>query len=312
MILTFACAVFSASAQKTIEGFDFSFKPTTYPPRYYVETEKTNNGWHRQAWYLPEKSMALDGWYQDEKCMLPNGIVKWYHPNRMLQSTGSYTNGKKEGTWLEFDEQGRLNDSATYVAGRLKGVRLHWYGDGMISDSSNFDGNGNGVEATFYEDGKPASAGRWVADTAKHGPWVYYDAMGKVLAKENYANGNKLSCSCFDENGNQLDSLACTENEAFFSKDKDAWRNFLVRTLNPDAPAKNGAPPGQYTVVAQFIVNKDGSLIDIKTLTNYGYGMEAEVKRMLRKSPKWEPAHQFGRLVKAYRKQPITFIVPEK
>ena len=35
--------------------------------------------------------------------------------------------------------------------------------------------------------------------------------------------------------------------------------------------------------------------------------MEEEVERMLNKSPKWVPAFQFGRNVKAYRLQPITF-----
>jgi len=37
--------------------------------------------------------------------------------------------------------------------------------------------------------------------------------------------------------------------------------------------------------------------------------MEEEVVRVLNKSPKWTPAIQFGRRVKAYRKQPVSFFV---
>ncbi len=37
--------------------------------------------------------------------------------------------------------------------------------------------------------------------------------------------------------------------------------------------------------------------------------MEAEVVRMLKKSPKWSPAIQNGKPVKAYRKQPVTFVI---
>lgn len=44
-------------------------------------------------------------------------------------------------------------------------------------------------------------------------------------------------------------------------------------------------------------------------LTKYGYGMEQEVIRILKRSPKWIPAKQFGRAVSAYRIQPVTFQV---
>jgi protein TonB len=65
-------------------------------------------------------------------------------------------------------------------------------------------------------------------------------------------------------------------------------------------------------VVVQFIVAKDGTVSDIKALTRYGYGMEQEVVRIIKKSPKWSPAQQNGRTVNAYRKQPITFVVQEE
>lgn len=57
----------------------------------------------------------------------------------------------------------------------------------------------------------------------------------------------------------------------------------------------------------QFIVNKDGTVTEIKPLTNHGYGMEQEVTRTIGLSGKWTPAVQNGRPVKAYRKQPVTF-----
>jgi len=44
-------------------------------------------------------------------------------------------------------------------------------------------------------------------------------------------------------------------------------------------------------------------------LTNWGYGMENEVVRIIKNSPAWVPAVQDGKQVQAYRKQPITFVV---
>jgi len=61
-----------------------------------------------------------------------------------------------------------------------------------------------------------------------------------------------------------------------------------------------------------FIVSKDGSISDVVAETKFGYGMEAEAVKIIKKGPKWTPALQNGRNVNAYRRQPITFIVEEQ
>jgi protein TonB len=99
------------------------------------------------------------------------------------------------------------------------------------------------------------------------------------------------------------------EIEAAFAGD---WGSFLKRNLNADVAVQAGAPPGQYTVIVQFIVDKAGNVSDVKALTNHGYGMEDEAVRVIKKAPKWNPAVQNGRQVKAYRKQPITFVISEE
>lgn len=99
------------------------------------------------------------------------------------------------------------------------------------------------------------------------------------------------------------------EIEAQFAGGDYAWRRYLERSLNPEVPIDNHAPSGTYTVVVQFIVDRDGNMYDIKALTNHGYGMEEEVINVIKKGPKWLPASQGGKPVKAYRKQPVTFLV---
>jgi len=99
------------------------------------------------------------------------------------------------------------------------------------------------------------------------------------------------------------------EIEAKFAGGDNAWRKFLEKNVNAEVAVKNKAPEGTYTVVVQFVVDRDGNVTNITALTNHGYGMEEEVIRLLRRAPKWEPAIQDGRRVKAYRKQPVTFQV---
>jgi protein TonB len=101
------------------------------------------------------------------------------------------------------------------------------------------------------------------------------------------------------------------EVEASFPGGEGQWRKFLERNLNASAPVDNGAPPGSYTVQVQFIVDKEGNVSEVKALSSHGYGMEEEAVRVIKRGPKWTPAIQNGRQVRAYRKQPITFVVSE-
>jgi len=99
------------------------------------------------------------------------------------------------------------------------------------------------------------------------------------------------------------------EIEASFPGGDSKWRQYLERNANGQVATDNGAPEGTYTTVVQFVVDKEGNISDVKSLTNHGYGMEDEAMRVIKKGPKWSPAIQNGRQVKAYRKQPITFQV---
>jgi protein TonB len=87
------------------------------------------------------------------------------------------------------------------------------------------------------------------------------------------------------------------------------WKQFLERNLVPDIPVNNGAPVGRYSVEVKFVVDVEGHVSDIVALTKHGFGMEDEAVRVIRKSAKWEPAVFDGRMVKAYRRQLITFVV---
>ena len=210
---------------------------------------------------------------------------------------------------MRFHENGMMSDSANYANGHRKGVSLGWDEEGNQVDSSNFDGNGNGVVVKWYENGTVYFAGRITNDTTKINRWTYYHRNGKLMATEDYVNGKVIRSSCSDETGRQLDSSLCVEKEAHFPGADRSWTNFLERNLNPDVAVRNRAPEGTYMVMVEFVVDKEGHITDIKPLTKFGFGMEEEVIRILKKSPQWVPAIQFGRNVKAYRRQPVTFMV---
>jgi hypothetical protein len=60
-------------------------------------------------------------------------------------------------------------------------------------------------------------------------------------------------------------------------------------------------------IVATFIVEKDGSVTNVKILKDPGYGLGAEAKRVLEACPKkWNPGIQDGKPVRASYTVPIS------
>ena len=102
------------------------------------------------------------------------------------------------------------------------------------------------------------------------------------------------------------------EKSPEFPGGEAGWRDFLSKNLDANTPVKNGASAGTYQVVIRFIVNKNGSLKDFAAETGFGYGMEQEVIRILKLSPKWNCAMQNGYKVNFYVRQPVTFVVSVK
>lgn len=300
----------AAAAQKREEIFDFSFKPATSSPYYFVTTEKKDSGWYREAFYISKKSMAMKGWYKDEACTTPHGPVSWFHQTRFLSESEFYLNGKKEGIWVGYDDQGHMTDSSTYHDGHRVGPSFHWHSNGMIRDSFACDGKGNDTQVSWYDDGAPASAGRWTGDTVKTGTWKYYHKNGKVMATEDYVNGKMQVCNCYTEAGVALDTADCKEKDAEPGGGIRRWQIFLERGLQSMLERKANSrewSAGNRTVVIRFVVEKDGSLSELTPLTNYGSGVEEEVINFMKKAPRWTPGRQWGKPVRSYHTQPLTF-----
>lgn len=106
------------------------------------------------------------------------------------------------------------------------------------------------------------------------------------------------------------------EIEAEFPGGMQGWARFVSREIerNIDELQEDGKSG---TVVVLFIVDKEGAVSDVRALGCGEAGVPnclgpssklAEVAvAAVKKGPKWKPAVQNGRNVKAYRRQPVTF-----
>ncbi len=100
--------------------------------------------------------------------------------------------------------------------------------------------------------------------------------------------------------------------EAQFPGGLSAWRRYLERNLNDRVVEENGGPPGRYTVVVSFRVDKDGNITEVKAENNPGHGTAEEAVRVVKKGGKWTPAQQNGRSVIYRQRQSITFVYTEE
>lgn len=81
-------------------------------------------------------------------------------------------------------------------------------------------------------------------------------------------------------------------------------RDFSRKFRTPDVPSN----VKQVSIKLRFVVEKDGSLTDIKALDNK-YGVGDEAIRVLKSMPKWKPAMQGGNVVRSSFTWTITLAV---
>jgi protein TonB len=111
------------------------------------------------------------------------------------------------------------------------------------------------------------------------------------------------------------------EIDAEFPGGNSGWTRYVTREIerNIDELQDDGRSG---TVVVLFIVDKEGAVSDVRALPCNEAGVAnclgpgtklADIaSNAIRRGPKWKPAVQNGRNVKAYRRQPVTFQLAEE
>jgi protein TonB len=112
-------------------------------------------------------------------------------------------------------------------------------------------------------------------------------------------------------NTNQDDRKVYVNPEmlASFPGGEPAWQRFVAANLDTTLPVKNGAPAGTYTVNVRFIVEMDGGVTNVVCESAPYYGLCQEAIRLVKKSGKWKPGTQNGRIVNSFKSEPIVFTV---
>jgi protein TonB len=100
---------------------------------------------------------------------------------------------------------------------------------------------------------------------------------------------------------NEIFSLAGIEQKPEYPGGISKFYEYVGKTYQ--APEEEGLKGKVYVT---FVVEKDGSLTDIKVVRDIGYGTGKEAIRVLNKCPRWLPGEQNGKKVRVLYSLPIT------
>ena len=234
---------------------------------------------------------------------------------------------KKDVTLYVFDEnwKGCKLEEAKYLASQQKlgdtAYEWRYYQfDGPLLSVETYKDKEASVphgSFTYYgTDGQMDSTGH-TFESKKNDWWYYYTDSFTLWKKEKYEMGKlltRMDMAAIDAEREENKKKTETEKhwgevEAVFKGGTDDWAKYIQKNINFPNRAMNLKKEGN--LLLQFVVNTDGTTSDITILRSIEYSLDEEAIRLIKDSPKWRPAHQDGKLVKAFRRQPLVFQLPQ-
>lgn len=164
------------------------------------------------------------------------------------------------------------------------------------------DGNGRAVELSKEKDDEFIEEGDY-KDGVKSGIWVGKYHSGKSSYEETYQVGKLLSGKSVKDGITYSYNVLGTP--PVYKRGVGDFYQYLGRSIRyPLEEAKRNVSG---TVALAFVVEKDGAISDIKVLRSVSPSIDEEAIRVVRYSPKWQPATYRGLPVRVKYNLPVTF-----
>lgn len=118
--------------------------------------------------------------------------------------------------------------------------------------------------------------------------------------------GNNFNLNLGEKPENTLDEASrFPDDEAEFIGGKAELFKFIKSNIDYPEMAREFGIQGK--VYVEFIVEKDGSITNVKIIHAVDKELDREAKRVVNKFPKWKPGYKDGEKIRTYVRQPIHF-----
>jgi len=225
-----------------------------------------------------------------------------------------------EGPRIDYYENGNKKQESNYVGNKLSGIQTDWYDNNakksekeLTWNPKTFDYNAKilqfwtpeGEQTVInsnghyeYSDEKIHENGE-LKNGEKQGIWEGKNLEEKFSFTEIYNNGVFVSGISADENNNKYpyNELITKPTPANGMSD---FYSYIRK--NYRAPEVQGLKGKIYTT---FVIEKDGSITNIKVIRDIGYGTGKEAIRIIANYGKWNPGKTRGIPTKATFSLPI-------
>ncbi len=141
------------------------------------------------------------------------------------------------------------------------------------------------------------------ADPGKDNIKGSYEDGEILITKNNGYTPGGTGETVIEEDKNKIFHITAEPAEPFEGMSSFS-KNFISKFRMIEIPKSN-----KVQVILSFVVEKDGSLTDIRVLRDPGYGAGKEAIRVLKSMPKWKPAKQDRHTVRSQFTLPITIQV---
>lgn len=101
------------------------------------------------------------------------------------------------------------------------------------------------------------------------------------------------------------DPFNVVEDMPAFPGGMEAMIQFISSNIKYPADAKKQKVDGR--VLVNFVVEKDGSITEVKVIKPAFPSLDAEAVRVVKAMPKWKPGYQNGKAVRVQFTMPINF-----
>jgi len=261
--------------------------------------------WHENLYNAESGVMVRDALYKDDALSEMNGIWMTFHPNGMMQDSGNFVDNKREGVFLGWHENGQERINARYKKGHPADSCFRFFEDGQLAELSITDDWGNGIAQEYYPTGKIRLVGK-LREGKREDLWILKREDGTRLMQLAYLQDSITGTQCFNETGTEAMAGTCIyEKPAAFPGGLRAWSLYMSKNLRyPSKAVDNNI---EAIVLVQFIIDKEGKVSEVQALGNADKLLADEAVKLIRKSPKWEPAVQLNKTVIYRHIQAITF-----
>ena len=114
---------------------------------------------------------------------------------------GRMKNGKKDGKWIDWYENGQKKKEVSWKDGNYDGKRTEWYENGQKKYQGTYkDDKQNGLSTDWYENGQKKYEGT-SKDGKQDGLFTLWFENGQKVREETYKEGELISNKYWDPDG---------------------------------------------------------------------------------------------------------------